>query len=181
MDSRHKIISGVAGGVAVLGIALGGSALASGGTTSAAASGGTEHAANGGSGQPGMPGRHAANRGSGQSGMPGMPGELEQGRPDNDHFGGGHDGPRRGRGPGGFGPSGEETLTGDALATVSVAVLAKLPGATVVRAESNGAGGGYHVVAQKADGSAALVLLDADFAVVQVLTRGPMDAGRNTV
>lgn len=166
MDSRHKMITGAAAGVAVLGIAIGGSALASGGTTSAATSGGTEHAANGGSGQPGMPGR---------------PGGLERGRPDDDHLGGGHDGPGRGRGPGGFGPGDEETLTGDALAKVSAAVLAKLPGATVVRAESNSAGGGYHVLARSADGSAAMVLLDADFTVIQVLTRGSTDAGGRTV
>ena len=60
----------------------------------------------------------------------------------------------------------QTALAGDDLAKATAAVLAAEPGATIVRAESDG--NGIHVHITKADGTAARVVLDSDFTVTSV-------------
>lgn len=73
--------------------------------------------------------------------------------------------------PGGQHP-GETLLTGDNAAKAKAAALAKVPGATVDRVETDADGGGvYEAHITKADGSRATVLMDKDFAVTSVLDR----------
>jgi uncharacterized membrane protein YkoI len=67
-------------------------------------------------------------------------------------------------------PPDQETLTGDTAAKVKAAALAKVPGATVLRAESGGHGSAYHVHMRKADGTEVTVLVDKDFKATSVET-----------
>ncbi|HEV7805012.1 MAG TPA: hypothetical protein VGO80_04285 [Solirubrobacteraceae bacterium] len=66
----------------------------------------------------------------------------------------------------------QETLTGDTADKVKAAALAKVPGGTVLRAESGGHGGAaYHAHVRKSDGSEVVVLVDKDFNATSVETR----------
>lgn len=83
-------------------------------------------------------------------------------------------GPGKGRGDG-HGPggprAGETALTGDTLAKVTAAAKAKVPGATVDRAETDADGNAkYEVHMTKADGTHVTVYVDAAFAAVKVET-----------
>lgn len=63
----------------------------------------------------------------------------------------------------------ETPLTGDDLAKATAAAQTALPGATVVRAETDGDGGAtYEVHVTAADGTASTVLLNADFTVKSI-------------
>jgi len=68
---------------------------------------------------------------------------------------------------------GDETaLTGDALAKVTAAAQARVPGATIVRVENDADGhAAYEAHMTKADGTAVAVYVDASFNVVSVETR----------
>ena len=79
----------------------------------------------------------------------------------------------RGGGPGGHGGqrSDETPLTGDNAAKATAAALAKLPGSTVVRVETDADGGVYEAHVTKADGSPATVIFDKDFNVTAVQER----------
>lgn len=66
--------------------------------------------------------------------------------------------------------SDETLLTGDAAAKAKAAAAAKLPGATIVRVETDAdSGGKYEAHVTTSDGSPATVLMDADFNVTTVL------------
>jgi uncharacterized membrane protein YkoI len=75
-----------------------------------------------------------------------------------------------GRGHGGGGNHGDETaLTGDALAKVTAAAKVKVPGATVVRVETDSDGNtAYEAHMTAADGSRVTVYVDKSFNVVSV-------------
>ena len=81
-----------------------------------------------------------------------------------------------GGGPGGRGAGGpggqrsdETPLTGDNAAKAKAAALAKLPGSTVVRLETDADGAGvYEAHVTKSDGSPATVIFDKDFNVTAV-------------
>ncbi|MES1193135.1 MAG: hypothetical protein ABUM26_02345 [Solirubrobacterales bacterium] len=64
----------------------------------------------------------------------------------------------------------EQALTGDTAEKVKAAALAKLPGATVLRVETD-EGGVYEAHVRKTDGTEAEVHVDKDFAVTSVDTR----------
>jgi hypothetical protein len=68
-----------------------------------------------------------------------------------------------------------ETLSSDVAAKVRAAALAKVPGATVVRAEAGGPyGTAYHAHIKKPDGTLAVVLVNSDFEATTVQAdRGP--------
>jgi hypothetical protein len=73
----------------------------------------------------------------------------------------------------------EQVLTGDAAEKVKSAALAKLPGATILRVETD-EGGVYEAHVRKSDGTEAEVHVDKDFAVTAVDTRpagGPRGRG----
>jgi hypothetical protein len=70
----------------------------------------------------------------------------------------------------------ETPLTGDVAEKVKAAALAKLPGATVLRVESDG-GGVYEAHVRKTDGTEAEVHVDKDYNVTSVDTR-PAGGGR---
>jgi uncharacterized membrane protein YkoI len=83
-------------------------------------------------------------------------------------------------GPGGRGGWGgwggqrsdETLLTGDTATKVEAAATARVPGATVVRSETDADGNAlYEVHMTKADGTPTTVYVDKDFAVVSVETR----------
>jgi uncharacterized membrane protein YkoI len=82
---------------------------------------------------------------------------------------GGPGGPGRG-GPGGQRPD-ETLLTGDNAAKAKAAALAKLPGATIVRVETDADGDAYEAHVTKADGSPATVKFDKSFNVTSVENR----------
>lgn len=154
MDTRTTIVIGIAAGVAAVGLAIGGAALANGGGAGSS----TEHAANSG-GLGGLSG-----------GAEGIPGSRHD-----DHGGlTGAGGPGAIGGPGGH--DGEQPLTGTDLAKAQAAALAKVPGGNVLRAESNGDGSGFHLLVQHPDGSVVMVQLDASFTVVEV-AQGPGGRG----
>jgi hypothetical protein len=68
--------------------------------------------------------------------------------------------------------SDETALTGDTLAKVRAAALAKLPGATIERVETDADGHAkYEAHVVKSDGTPATVYVDDQFAVVSVETR----------
>lgn len=68
--------------------------------------------------------------------------------------------------------SDETPLTGDALTAVTKAATAKVPGATVVRVETDADGNAkYEAHMTKADGSLVTVYVDASYNVVSVQTR----------
>ena len=81
-------------------------------------------------------------------------------------------GPHGGRGHGPRGPrAGETALTGDTLAKVTAAAVAKVPGATVDRAETDADGNAkYEAHMTKADGSHVTVYVNEAFAAVSVET-----------
>lgn len=83
---------------------------------------------------------------------------------------GGPAGPGGHRGPGGQRPD-ETPLTGDVAAKVTAAALAKLPGSTVVRVETDADGGVYEAHVTRADGSPATVMVGKDYTVTSVLDR----------
>src|SRR4051812_2366618 len=72
-------------------------------------------------------------------------------------------------------PRGDEAaLTGDALAKVTAAARAKVPGATVDRVENDAEGNAaYEAHMTKADGTHVTVYVDTSFNVVGVETGGP--------
>ncbi len=74
-------------------------------------------------------------------------------------------------GPGGRGHD-ETTLTGAAAAKVEAAALAKVPGSTIVRVETDADADGatYEAHITKADGTEATVKLDKNFQVTGVET-----------
>ena len=68
--------------------------------------------------------------------------------------------------------SDETLLTGDAAAKVTAIALAKVPGATVVRVETDADGhAAYEAHVTKSDGSLATVYVDKDLNFVSVETR----------
>jgi uncharacterized membrane protein YkoI len=72
-------------------------------------------------------------------------------------------------GPGGQRPD-ETALTGSDAAKVRAAALAKLPGATIVRVETDADGDAYEAHVTKADGTPATVKFDKSFSVTSVET-----------
>ncbi|MGN6333850.1 MAG: hypothetical protein ACTHOD_19720, partial [Motilibacteraceae bacterium] len=62
-------------------------------------------------------------------------------------------------------------LTGDLAAKVKAAALAKVPGATVDRVETDADGAAYEAHLTKADGSHVTVTFDKDVKVVEVQSR----------
>ena len=60
---------------------------------------------------------------------------------------------------------GETLLTGDAAAKVTAAAKAAVPGATVIRVETDSDGSAYEAHMQKSDGSVVTVKLDKSFKV----------------
>ena len=82
---------------------------------------------------------------------------------------GGPGGPGRG-GSGGQRPD-ETLLTGDNATKAKAAALAKLPGSTVVKVETDADGGVYEAHVTKSDGSPATVVFDKDFNVTAVQSR----------
>jgi len=78
--------------------------------------------------------------------------------------------PGQGGGPGGQRPD-ETPLTGDKAAKVKAAALAKLPGATIVRVETDADGDAYEAHVTKADGSRATVKFNSSFTVTAVEDR----------
>jgi hypothetical protein len=72
---------------------------------------------------------------------------------------------------------GETLLTGTAAAKAKAAALAAVPGATVIRVETDSAGAAYEAHLRKADGSDVTVKLDRGFKVTQTVAGfggGPM-------
>jgi uncharacterized membrane protein YkoI len=73
-----------------------------------------------------------------------------------------------GHGPGG-GRGGETALTGDKAAKVKAAALAKVPGGTVLRAETNSDGSSpYEAHVRKSDGTEVVVLVNSSFEATSV-------------
>lgn len=64
---------------------------------------------------------------------------------------------------------GETLLTGTDAAKAEAAALKALPGATVIRVETDSSGSAYEAHVKKADGSTATVLLDKDFNVTSTI------------
>ena len=60
---------------------------------------------------------------------------------------------------------GERLLTGSAAAKARAAALAAVPGATVIRVETDSAGAAYEAHMRKADGSYATVKMNSSFTV----------------
>ena len=81
--------------------------------------------------------------------------------------GGGHGGP-----PGGFGAgpgrSDEKVVTGSNATTLTTKAKAKVPGATVLRVETDAGDGAYEVHMQKSDGSLVTVKFDKNLDVTAV-------------
>jgi hypothetical protein len=65
---------------------------------------------------------------------------------------------------------GETLLTGSSAAKAKAAALAAVPGATVVRVETDSAGAAYEAHLKKADGSYVTVKLDRAFHVTQTVS-----------
>jgi hypothetical protein len=76
---------------------------------------------------------------------------------------GAHSGPHQANG------KTETPLTGDDLAKVTAGVEAKVPGATIDRAETDADGDAYEAHITKADGTEATVKFDASFNVTNVV------------
>ena len=64
---------------------------------------------------------------------------------------------------------GETLLTGDDAAKAEAAALKAVPGATIIRVETNSSGSVYEAHVKKADGSMATVLFDKDFNVTSTI------------
>jgi predicted enzyme related to lactoylglutathione lyase len=67
----------------------------------------------------------------------------------------------------------QKQLTGDTADKVTKAAEDKVPGGTVLRAESNGDGSGYHAHVRKSDGSEVVVEVNEDFEATAVRTHPP--------
>lgn len=66
----------------------------------------------------------------------------------------------------------QEQLTGETAEKVKAAALAKVPGGTVLRAESGGHGGAtYHAHVRKSDGTEVVVLVNSSFEATSVETK----------
>jgi uncharacterized membrane protein YkoI len=79
----------------------------------------------------------------------------------------------RGEGPGGRGGAGETALTGDTRSKVEAAALARLPGATILRTETNNdSTAPYESHVRKSDGTEVEVLVSKAYEVVEV-RQGP--------
>ena len=111
-------------------------------------------------------GANAAGSGSSGSGTTGTaaPPPVAAGVP-----GYGHGGP-----PGGFaggpGRSDEKVVTGADATTMTAKAKAKVPGATVLRVETDAGDAAYEVHMQKSDGSMVTVKFDKNLAVTSVET-----------
>jgi hypothetical protein len=82
--------------------------------------------------------------------------------------------------PWGHQRSDETPLTGDALAKVRALALAKVPGGTIVRVETDADGNAaYEAHMVKADGSPATVYVNKQFQVVSVQTGMPGPPARS--
>lgn len=64
---------------------------------------------------------------------------------------------------------GETLLTGDAATKAKEAALAAVPGATVIRVETDSGDAEYEAHLKKADGTEVTVLMDADFKVTSTV------------
>ena len=64
---------------------------------------------------------------------------------------------------------GETVLTGDTAAKVEAAALKAVPGATVIRVETDSSGSAYEAHLKKSDGSTTTVLFDKDFNVASTI------------
>ncbi len=64
---------------------------------------------------------------------------------------------------------GETLLTGEDAAKAEAAALKAVPGATIIRVETNSSGSVYEAHVKKADGSMATVLFDKDFNVTSTV------------
>jgi hypothetical protein len=74
----------------------------------------------------------------------------------------------------------ETPLTGDALAKVRALALAKVPGGTIVRAETDADGhAAYEAHMVKADGTPVTVYVNKQFQVVSVQTGMPGPPARS--
>jgi hypothetical protein len=94
--------------------------------------------------------------------------------------GSGSSGAPRGQQPWGHQRSDETPLTGDALAKVTAAAKAKVPGGTIVRVETDADGNAAfeaHMV--KADGTPVTVYVNKQFEVVSVQTGMPGPLARS--
>lgn len=71
-------------------------------------------------------------------------------------------------------PAPPDMLTGDTADKVKAAALRKVPGGTVIRVQSDGAGGSsagvYHAHVRKSDGTEIVVLVNKDFEATSVTT-----------
>ena len=75
---------------------------------------------------------------------------------------------------------GETLLTGDDAAKAEAAALKAVPGATIIRVETNSSGSVYESHVKKADGSMATVLFDKDFNVTSTIDGfGPGPQGQS--
>ncbi len=75
---------------------------------------------------------------------------------------------------------GETLLTGDDAATAEAAALKAVPGATIIRVETDSSGSAYEAHVKKADGSMATVRFDKDFNVTSTIDgfgAGPQGQG----
>jgi hypothetical protein len=74
---------------------------------------------------------------------------------------------------------GETLLTGSAAASATQAALAAVPGATVIRVETDSAGAAYEAHLTKADGSYMTVKMNSSFKVTGTMSGfgGPPPAG----
>ena len=75
---------------------------------------------------------------------------------------------------------GETLLTGDDAARAEAAALKAVPGATIIRVETDSSGSAYEAHVKKADGSTATVLYDKDFNVTSTVDgfgAGPQGQG----
>jgi hypothetical protein len=74
---------------------------------------------------------------------------------------------------------GETLLTGSAAASARRAALAAVPGATVIRVETDSAGAAYEAHLTKADGSQVTVKMNSSFKVIDTVSGfgGPPPSG----
>ena len=76
---------------------------------------------------------------------------------------------------------GETLLTGDAATKAKAAALAAVPGATVIRVETDSGDAEYEAHLKKSDGTEVTVLMDANFTVTSTVDGfGPRSASRRS-
>jgi hypothetical protein len=103
---------------------------------------------------------NAASGGNAQSSTrSGLPMSAANGSPGRPPGGAAHDPAKMSHGPG------ETVLTGAAASRVQAAARAAVPGATVIRVETDSAGAAYEAHLRKADGTYVTVKLDRGFNV----------------